>query len=434
MNILVVSVASAVALVTLVTQPRLGIALIFLVRPFVDTTWDTEVALGLKLTEIFSAGVAVIVLAQMVVRTSESALSNMPLRVPWILWASDVFLFSSIIMFDSGLNDGAQVLMRHLNGFAGFYMVQALFHRDGDSAKFGWLLILASVFPIGMGVIEGVTGHHWRVTIGEGGVVRNTGLYHDVITIRYYALQGLMGVLLACHGNRGLPRLLMYALVPYAAAALFVVKGAYSKSGVLIVGAWALMWPLITGQLKWLVGFVAGAFVAAAYYSKEIMESVGFIFAKELAVVEGSGSVQHTFAGRWYIWDEAFASWSEQSALAKLFGSGHEGLGLHNDFLQVLVHGGIVGLAIYLSLLACMAVRIVGMLKYRRDYLSAACAMLLLMWLVDAIGLVPSAYSGYQWFVWGTMAMCMRAWAGSKTDDGTVAPPAVLPRLSNLMA
>jgi hypothetical protein len=30
------------------------------------------------------------------------------------------------------------------------------------------------------------------------------------------------------------------------------------------------------------------------------------------------------------------------------------------------------------------------------------------MWLVDAIGLVPSSYPGYQWFVWGFIGLSLR--------------------------
>jgi hypothetical protein len=34
--------------------------------------------------------------------------------------------------------------------------------------------------------------------------------------------------------------------------------------------------------------------------------------------------------------------------------------------------------------------------------------MVFAMWLVDAIGLVPSLYSGYQWFVWGVIGIAVR--------------------------
>lgn len=434
MNTAAVAVASIIALAAMVLRPRLGILLIFLVRPLVDTTWDAQALFGLKLTEIVSAAVPLIVIVQMLARNGSASIAMMPLRAPWFSWVGDVFLFSSIIMFDSGMADGSQVLFRHLNGFAGFYMVQACYNEREDVHRFGWVLLLASIVPIAMGVIEGATGHHWRVTLGENGVIRNTGLYHDVITIRYYALQGLMGAFLVSQAGRKTPRPLAIALVLYALAALFVVKGAYSKSGVAIVGAWALLWPVVTRQYRILLVFAGGALLAAAYYSKEIMDSVGFVFVKELAVIQGSGSVQHTLAGRWYIWDEAMAAWSQQGAMGKMFGSGHEGLGLHNDFLQILVHGGIVGLAIYVALLLCLGVRVAGMIVRRRDALAAASAMLLVMWLVDAIGLVPSAYSGYQWFVWGTMAMCMRVGSQEARAPATHAAAPVARAPANLMA
>ena len=44
----------------------------------------------------------------------------------------------------------------------------------------------------------------------------------------------------------------------------------------------------------------------------------------------------------------------------------------------------------------------------RVDPLAVAGFMVFLAWMVDTIGLVPSAYSGYQWFVWGMIGLSLR--------------------------
>jgi O-antigen ligase len=434
LSTLAISLAALVAVAFLAARPKLGIALVFIVRPLVDTTWDVQVVGGLKLTELFSVAVPAVILLQIMFASGGQGISKMPVRWPWILWVTDVFIFSALIMFESGLQDGTNVLFRHLNGLAGFYMLQANYTTREEAARFGWVLIVASAVPIAMGVVEGLTGHHWRVTYGDNGVIRNTGLYHDVITIRYYALQGIIGAFMVANFGKATGTPSRMLLVAYALGALFVVKGAYSKSGVLIVAAWAFLWPFLLRQYKTLVAALFLGLLAALYFSQQIMDGIGFIFSKELAALSGSGNVQHTFEGRWYIWDEAFAAWQQLGIAHKIFGSGHEGLGLHNDFLQILVHGGIVGLTLYVVLLVGIGSRVVRAVAVRRDACATGAVMLFIMWIVDAIGLVPSAYSGYQWFVWGCLALFLRLGELAPAPGQVAADAAPLRRPANLMA
>ena len=115
-----------------------------------------------------------------------------------------------------------------------------------------------------------------------------------------------------------------------------------------------------------------------------------------------------TFQGRWFGWVEMMAEWERLPAMSQLFGSGKIATGAHNDFLQMLFHGGIVGLVIYLSLLIVIGVRIGRNLLAKADEMAVAALMVYLMWLIDAVGLVPSAYPAEQWLVWGLIGMSLR--------------------------
>src|SRR5271163_4707093 len=119
--------ASVLALAALVLNPRLGVMALFIVRPLVDTAWEQPLVLGFKLTEIVSAAVPLIIMVRMLVDGGNRSFRDMPLRWIWLLWSADVVLFSSIIMFSQEPKDGVNILFRHLDGFAGFYMVQAYF-------------------------------------------------------------------------------------------------------------------------------------------------------------------------------------------------------------------------------------------------------------------------------------------------------------------
>lgn len=401
--------ASLIALVMLAFNPRLGVLALFLVRPLVDATWAQPLLLGFKLTEIVSAATPLIILCRMGIDSGElRSFRDMPLKWLWIAWSLDVVLFSSAIMFSEGLTDGSSVLLRHLNGLAGFYMLQAYCRDKNELLRWAWIVVIAGLFPMATGAIEGVTGVHWKVTLGEDGVVRNIGLYHDAITIRYYALQTIMGLLLVAALTEKKSQLLKAALLAYGLVAVFVIKGAYSKSGFLTLGVWLLLWPLLQKQTKALAALTIGVALGVVYYSKQIMESVGFVFGKEISALQGTVGLERTFAGRWPMWNAALDEWRGFDGFAQMFGSGHVALGVHNDYLQILIHGGFIGLGIYCLLLITSGVVITRMLIVKRDALAVAALLALIMWNVDAIGLVPSAYSGYQWFVWGLIGVCIR--------------------------
>jgi hypothetical protein len=399
---------SVVALVLLVAKPLWGIMAIFLVRPLVDATWAQPIIFDFKLTELVSSFVPLIIFARMIFDDGRTRpLRDMPLKWMWFAWSLDAAMFSSFIMFDSDWRLGLSVLMRHLNGLTGFYMLQAYCRSERDFLSFAWSLAIAGLFPMATGVIEGVTGIHWKVTFGENDVIRNIGFYHDAITIRYFALQTIMGLFLILAIGKT-KALLKAFCIAYILAAAFVIKGAYSKSGLLTLGSWLLLWPLLRKNIKALTAAIVAIVVTSLYFSKEIMDSIGFVFVREIAVVQGHGQVDQTFAGRWYVWKDLVKEWIALGPFAQMFGAGQIATGAHNDYLQILFHGGLVGLCVYVLLLFSIGWAIVRSLWERRDIWAIAPLFVFIMWIVDTIGLVPSAYSGYQWFVWGIIGFCLR--------------------------
>jgi hypothetical protein len=424
---------SLLALVLLLVKPLWGLLAIFIARPIVDTTWAQSLVFDFKLTELVSTLVPLIVFARMFVDADDRRpLRDMPLKWIWLVWSADVLIFSSNIMLSEDWRAGLQALMRHLNGVAGFYMVQAYCRSDEDFLRFSWAMAIAGFFPMATGVIEGVTGRHWSITLGEDNVIRNIGLYHDAITIRYYALQTLMSLLLIMSLKKRSAAVTLFCF-GYGLAAVFVIKGAYSKSGVLTLGAWVILWPILRRSAKGVMSVAVTACIVALYFSKEIMNSIGFVFTKEIAAVQGTGGVEHAFAGRWYLWTGMLNEWRSLDPVAQVFGAGHLAIYAHNDYLQILFHGGLAGLAIYLTLLCAVGWAIMSLVFKKADIWAIAALFAFIMWIVDTMGLVPSAYSGYQWFVWGTIGFCLRRRRDPQFDAEDVAVPARSPRFANLL-
>jgi len=411
MLLIAAGVLTVVSLILLVFAPAWGVLGVFLARPLVDATWESRSVIGgMSLTEIISGLVPVLMLPWMLASSdSRKAFNHMPLRFIWLLWSADVLLFSIYIMTLDGIATGVSVLFRHWSGLIGFYMVQAWFAADERLVRrFAIALLIAGIFPVSTGLYEAVTGFHWSITTGEDNVIRNVGLYHDAITIRYYALQTIMAVLLLS-ATGGMRSTIVSGLSwAYAACAAFVMFKAYSKSGTLTLLSWGLLWPLLLRKYRALTAVGIAAVIVAGWYGKEVMDAGGFIFQKELGAISGTGDSHRAFNGRIYHWLELMEQWNKLPLANQMLGSGHIATGAHNDYIQVMFHGGYIGLLIYVSLLVCIMARVVGDLRRRRDAYSVAALLAMIMWLVDTMGLVPSAYSGYQWFVWGVVGLCLR--------------------------
>ncbi len=407
--LLLTAALAILALILLTFRPAWGVLAILIARPFVDTAWETPVFAGLKLTEIFSGAVPLILLAHMCIPGSrELSLRRMPLRGVWLAWFGYVAIFSSFILYSEDVASGFNIFFRHVNGFVGFYMAQAYFAKDDRPKRFFWALAIAGLFPMAQGAYELLTGIHWKVTYGEGNLVRNIGMYHDAITIRYYALQTILALLVLSALYLKRKTILQLLGIGYGLVCAAVVQGAFSKSGTLTLGSWVLLWPLLMRRFKALAVLgILGAGLAVAY-APTIVRNVETIFAKEINAIQGDAGVERTFSGRWYTWQEMMAQWQEFDIFAKLFGAGQVATGAHNDYLQVLFHGGILGLALYVTLLLTILTRIGRDIWRRADPFSVAALLVMIMWLIDTIGLVPSAYSGYQWFAWGVIGLCLR--------------------------
>jgi O-antigen ligase len=402
------TILAMLACVALLLSPEIGILATYFSRPFVDTSWKDTVLVGFKLTELVSVYYPMVAMVIALLSfQAKSSLARMPLAKLWMAYLFFVTCFSLNIAINSSPADGASVFFRYMNGFAGFYLAQAYFHQEQKMKVFFLILALTGIFPLSQGIYEAITGNHWSVTSAEG-ETRNIGMYHDAITIRYYGLQTLLACA-ACLGGR-YPRnnVMRTVLVVLAAASIFIVYNALSKAGLVILALWLVIWSY--GRKSWAVPLIsacATVVIIPLYFSK-IVDTIYNQFHKEIGAVSGQISANNTFAGRWYLWEKMWKEWSGFTSLQKIFGSGQAAFGAHNDYIQMLFTGGYFGLAFYLTFLTVVGFKILKIYLTSTHLPRILALMAFTMWLVDAIGLVPSLYSGYQWFAWGVIGIAMR--------------------------
>lgn len=397
-----------ISILCLMANPVVGMVAVFIAKPFIDALWDLPILFGLHATEVYSALIPLFLLGHMALARNDKSLMQMPLKGIWLAYSIYVFIFSMIIAYDGELKTGANVFFRYINGIVGFYFIQAFF-RQGDRFKwFLWALILGGLLPMSLGLYQALTGFQWRQAQAEG-LVRNIGIWHDGVNMRTYAQQTILGLMLYSAlyvKTKNLP--LKATTMAYLAISTVVMVRVYSKAAMLTFAIWVLCWTILRKQFALLAVLGIAGLLIATYYASDLIGQIGTLFHKEVGFLSGEVEGKMTFQGRWFGWVEMMAEWQRLPAMSQLFGSGKIATGAHNDFLQMLFHGGIVGLMIYVSLLIVIGVRIGQNLLVKADELSVAALMVYLMWLIDAIGLVPSAYPSEQWFIWGLIGMSLR--------------------------
>lgn len=396
---------AALALITIF--PAVGVLLLLVSKPLTDTTFAQPLVFGFRLTELVAVAVPLVVGWYAIFSSETRAIRHMPLKVVWGIYAGDILLFSLLIGMNQGALAGANVFFRQMNGVVGFFLIQALFHTDKGLRNLLLALLIAGLFPMGVGVYQLLTGTVWIHAQAEG-VTRYIGLYHDAFTVRAYAFQTLIALILYAALYVPRNRLIKALAIGYGLLCVMVLIRAYSKAGILTLSIWTVTWTVFRRQFAILGVIAAGTLAVAAWYAAEVVANVYQLFHKELGALEGTIDTSRTFAGRWHGWEAMLGRWQEFSWLQKLFGSGEVATGAHNDYLLSLFHGGLFGLSVYLILLATVGITIGVNLWRKMEPLSLGACLVFLMWLVDSIGLVPSAYPGYQWFAWGVIGLSMR--------------------------
>ncbi|MGQ9689617.1 MAG: O-antigen ligase family protein, partial [Desulfobaccales bacterium] len=266
---------------------------------------------------------------------------------------------------------------------------------------------------LGMSFYQNILGGVIRTEETIGGLMRNIGFYHDAYTLRYYTLQTLAGLIL--YGAYFIKRgqvWLRRGLMALGLFCLFTIYRIFSKAGYLILAQWGTVWLVFKKQIVLLMMILVLGGLTVAFARFTWVEDIQEVYSKELGALKGQERVERALQGRVGGWLAAWDNWKRKPFSQQLFGSGTTALGAHNDFLRVLLGTGIIGLLLYLVILAWALAKATVNVFRAATPLNIMALMLLLMWLIDAMGLVPGGYPGYQIFVWGFVGLAFRGVVG----------------------
>jgi cytochrome c oxidase subunit IV len=391
----------------LLIVPSWGIVLALMSKPVIDATWDFDVGEG-SLLYIIGVAVPLLLLPRILRREF-----RLP-RYRSIQLIAAVYLLSQVLgsysrLLHQDYMGCAEVWMRALNGYVGFFLL-AYFFRGARAFRMLLLaLIIAGLFPMLMGLYQNVTGAGWREQQTVG-LVRTVGLYHDIVTLRFYGFQTIAAIILFRNYFRPSRKIVDYALLAYLVAWGYVIYYCYSKAGVMIAILWFLTWPMLSRRhASLVVGCVLGLILVAVPLTRGSMSDLQQLFSKEIAIGSGENQdARRILGGRGYIWDNFIRDWQRSPATSKLAGEG-EMRAVHNEFLRVLHMSGIVGLCCYAIAIGTVAWMLGRRAIGNRSPLHIVALMVFEMYLVDCLGVHPGWYPSYQWFVWGIIGMSLSA-------------------------
>ena len=400
--------AAAVLLVisgiALLFSPFWGIIITFVAKPVIDTTWGAAFG-GFKLLDVVGIMFPTLLLPRVL---SSSELTGPPLRIrrlAYVYLASQT-LGSLSLAFAGNFPMFAEVWFRSINGFLGFFLFSQFFRDAQGFKRLLIALIVAGLFPLFMGVYQNATGVMWREAMTVG-LMRQIGLYHDAVSLRFFGLQSIASVLLYWSRVGVQKRVLDIALAAYVVGWIYVIFNLFSKAAVAILILWAATWLLLNRKVSYLIAAVLLVAVLTVSFGGPVLDTWNTLFSKELAYVSGDEEdARRLFAGRGYTWEYAWQTYSTLDAGSQLLGTG-EMRGFHNEFLRVLYMNGAVGLCCFLAVLIYVGATLADSAFRRRSPLHIVALMVFQWYLVDCMGLHPGWYPAYQWFAWGIVGLAL---------------------------
>lgn len=397
----------------LLIDTKKGILAAVIIRPLIDCFWQAkDIMFGVKPTEINGVVLPLLILFKILISQDQKFFRS---RFSVALAGFSFYQVypGILISFDSGGLQALNYLFRTMHTFVGFVMFQEFFHEREDFKKLLLAFIIAGLFPLGMSFYQNILGGGIRTEETIAGLVRNIGFYHDAYTLRYYSLQTLAALIL--FGAYFVPPgqvWLRGGLVTVGLFCIYTIYRIYSKAGYLILAQWMTIWLLAKKKIIVLILLLLAGIITVMVTPFSWVEDIQEVYSKEVGAIQGEAQVESAFQGRVGGWLSSLENWGRQPLHVQLFGSGTTALGAHNDFLRALLATGIVGLILYMMILGWAIA--IAFLNCIRDTspLNIMALMLLIMWLIDAMGLVPGGYPGYQILVWGFVGLAFRGVSG----------------------
>jgi len=409
MVIVIAFLGLLLTLIVLIFSSQFGILSALAFKPFIDATFDYQFFM-FKFTEIIGGAMPLILLPR-IFFSRNIRFFNLDFSIMGTL-----YLFANLIAitgFFTGespnFRSASNYFFRILNGYLGMFMFSCYFNKKQMFKYLLIILLIAGLFPAGVGIYQRLTGTIWHQRAAAG-LVRMVGLHHDAAAVRFYIFQTLAALLL--YWSYFKPnKFLKGILIGYGVVCCIVLFGLYSKAAIVILIVWFVVWSLLKKNFLLLVFVPLFILIVNIYFGGKVIDQTRQTFSKELGAYSGQSDDKLVLGGRLGIWNRVIEQWAKGAIVEKILGMGGTAAA-HNDYLRTLYTGGLFGLVAYVALLMTAGIKTIRNVLGHANPLNVVALMLLLTWIVDSIGLSPSVYPAYQWYMWGFIGLSLRGVEG----------------------
>lgn len=312
-----------------------------LIKALVDTGWDQKY-LGLSLIDIHSV-VFLLYGYSLIIRRNLLLLMDKKLTHLWVI--AHLGILIGIII---NQNNGFEALARMLYFPLGLVLIPyfLLYCEKEMAARLIKFLIYAALFSGLISILQFIGVISYEFLHASKGLVRSNGFYHDMVTSRMYAVQGLIALsYIKLSGRYQISSLLFWLLL-----CIFVLAGyvLFSKAliGIFIAGAFLLL--IATKQNIYKIGFGVLILFFIFTVNSSIFETTSQLFVKEIEFNNGDlNDSGQLFSGRGMLWEDYLKSYESASSIQQIVGSGENEGRTHNEFFRVLILSGAIGLFAY---------------------------------------------------------------------------------------
>jgi len=316
-------------------------------------------------------------------------------------------LFVAInIYFNNGWFSALDFFIKSVFMPLSFYLFYQYYRNHSDGKRLIIILIVSGIFPLAFILVQKFSGHVWFYRETRG-IVRNVGLYHDIVTPRIFLMQTLIGIFIYWHyflrQKRKLSTIILISLLLLTGLGIYYL---YSKAILITLFVWLLMFAILRGKKNAVPVVAIFALLIVIFFSGVIIESeIHQVFSKEVDFVSGNLSSDYVLSGRGGIWKMYLNNWNNLPFFRKIIGVGVSHAYFHNDYLRILFSGGIFQLSIYIIIIVIFTFRLLNNYIHQNFFLSFIALLCVSYLFIDSFGHVTSLYPHMQIFIWGLVGL-----------------------------
>jgi len=391
------------------TSYKNPLIIFIILSPIVAAAWNYRY-LGFSLVDIFYSFFILLFLLRVLLRKEDiSGFAYMKLLKFYFV----LIIFVSVyIGLNSGLVNSVDFFVKSLFMPIAFYLFFTYF-TDFKSGKFLAVgLILSGLFPLFFILSQKLTGNVWFFRQTRG-LTRYVGLYHDAATLDVFLIQALIGIMLFWHYFlKRRQQILKYALVVLFCLLLAGSYFLYTKTILLTFALWLLAFLFVKRRVPAFVSILVLILLMNAVSGQKIFSEINQVFSKEVEFAGGNLNIEAALSGRGGMWKNSMDFWSRLPFLEKILGAGRIYGGAHNDYLRMLLSGGLLLLGFSVFLFTTLILAVIKDFRKKKYFIHLTAILCILYYFIVSLGRVPGLYPNLQILTWGLVGLSL-----SKKED-----------------